>query len=645
MLDISVYKVSTTKTIDLSIIYYYFYAPKNNQYTMRISFILALLFTVAFPTRQADASPAYPKPVQFTQPDGSTITLTLKGDEHAKWAMTTDGYTLMSNAKGYYEYATTDNRGMLKPSGVVAKNSENRSTEDAELLSGISKGLRYSKEQTQMLKSIRSIQNSEATRAFPTTGKRKLICILMGFKDKAFTKTQADFNNLFNQVNYSANGATGSVKDYYLENSYGKFDLTVTVAGPYTASQDMAYYGANDSDEMDVKPEELVKEAVIAADGEVNYANFDNDNDGNVDGVYVIYAGYGEEAGAPADAIWAHAWKIPARTLDGKTISNYSCSAELSGSNGSTMTSIGVICHEFGHVLGAPDYYDTDQATGEEFDGTGNWDLMAGGSWNNNGITPAHHNAFTKVNIYKWATATELSSSALIQMPASITNSNAFYRIPTTTTDEYFLLENKQQLGFDANTPGHGLLIYHVDKNISNHFGDNDINVKAPQLMYPVCASATTNPGTTVSSYGNISSGGCTFPGTTNKKTFSDQTIPSAKSSNGALSGIALTNITENTTTKVVTFSFTKSTTDAEITTASSINCYPSPFSDNLNISSQGPLKSITIYDLTGKIIVYQTATGENIQTVNTSALSNGYYLVKVVDANGIATTIKTVKQ
>lgn len=163
--------------------------------------------------------------------------------------------------------------------------------------------------------------------------------------------------------------------------------------------------------------------------------------------------------------------------------------------------------------------------------------------------------------------------------------------------------------------------------------------------MYPVCASATTNPGTTVSSYGNISSGGCTFPGTTNKKTFSDQTIPSAKSSNGALSGIALTNITENTTTKVVTFSFTKSTTDAEITTASSINCYPSPFSDNLNISSQGPLKSITIYDLTGKIIVYQTATGENIQTVNTSALSNGYYLVKVVDANGIATTIKTVKQ
>ncbi|WP_170830003.1 M6 family metalloprotease domain-containing protein [Williamwhitmania taraxaci] len=617
---------------------------------MRISFILALLFTVAFPTRQADASPAYPKPVQFTQPDGSTITLTLKGDEHAKWAMTTDGYTLMSNAKGYYEYATTDNRGMLKPSGVVAKNSENRSTEDAELLSGISKGLRYSKEQTQMLKSIRSIQNSEATRAFPTTGKRKLICILMGFKDKAFTKTQADFNNLFNQVNYSANGATGSVKDYYLENSYNKFNLTVTVAGPYTASHDMAFYGANDSDDGDVKADTLVVEAVSLANPSINYADYDNDNNDTVDGVYVIYAGYGEEVGAPADAIWAHAWQIPttkpATTYDGKTIKDYSCSAELSGNSGSTMTSIGVICHEFGHVLGAPDYYDTDYEKSDgDFYGTGNWDLMAGGSWNNHGITPAHHNAFTKVNIYKWATATELSSSASIEIPASITNDKAFYRIPTTTTNEYYLLENRQQLGFDAKTPGHGLLIYHVDKDVTKHYNNNDINIKAPQLMYPVCASATTNPGTTVSSYGNISSGGCTFPGTSNKNTFSDQTIPSAKSSNGALSGIALTNITENTLTNVVTFNFTKSTTDVKVITASSINCYPSPFSNNLNISSQGPLKSITIYDLTGKIIVYQTATGENIQTVNTSALSNGYYLVKVVDANGIATTIKTVKQ
>ncbi len=502
------------------------------------------------------ASPAYPKPIRFIQPDGSTITLTLKGDEHTKWASTTDDYTLMSNPKGYYEYATTDSRGNIIPSGIKAKDKEQRQSEDIKLLSKTSKGLRYSKEQVQMLRTIQSIRQKEARRAFPTTGNRKLICILMGFKDKAFTKTQADFNNLFNQVNYSANGATGSVKDYYLENSFNKFNLTVTVAGPYTASQNMAYYGANDSNDNDVKPDVLVTEAVTAADAAVNYADFDNDNDGNVDGVYVIYAGYGEEAGASANAIWAHAWEIPSKTLDGKIISSYSCSAELESNSGSTMTSIGVICHEFGHVLGAPDYYDTNYDTGGQFDGTGDWDLMAGGSWNNNGITPAHHNAYTKVMVYGWANATTLEEGASITMPSSQSNSSAFYRINTTTANEYFLMENRQQTGFNVANPGHGLLIFHVSKDVEAHYSNNDINAKAPQNMYPVCASATSNPGSTAASYGSISSASCPFPGSSNKREYTDASMPSMKSWASANTGKPITNISENTTTGIITFDF-----------------------------------------------------------------------------------------
>jgi len=594
------------------------------------------------------ASPAYPKPIQFTQPNGSTVTITLKGDEHTKWAATTDGYTLMSSATGYYEYAITDSRGFLIPSGVAAKNAEKRTTEDLSLLSGISKGLLFSREQNQMLKSIRAIRRAEAKRAFPTTGNRKLICILMGFKDNAFSKTQADFNNLFNQVNYTTNGATGSVKDFYLENSYSKFNLTVTVAGPYTASQNMAFYGANGSDDMDVKPDTLVTEAVIAADATVNFADFDNDNDGSVDGVYVIYAGYGEEAGAPAEAIWAHAWEIPPTDpltkYDGKIITNYSCSAELEGTSGSTMTAIGVICHEFGHVLGAPDYYDTDYETGGQFDGTGDWDLMAGGSWNNSGITPAHHNAYTKVMVYGWGTATTLVAGSTISMLSSKTNEKAFYRMNTATPDEYFLVENRQKTGFDADVPGHGLLIYHVDKDILDHYNANDINAQAPQMMYPVCASATSDPKSSVTSYGLINSSKCTFPGTSNKNKFSNETIPSAKSANGLRTEVSLTNITENTTTKVVTFT-TSLTTDVETTTASGMICYPSPFNSNLKISSQSPLKSIMIYDMTGKLMIYHEASKETIQTVITEALTSGYYLVKVIDANNNASTIKAVKQ
>ncbi len=521
----------------------------------KIPLLLLLVFCFTY---TSFASTAYPKPIKFTQPDGSIITITLKGDEHTKWAVTSDGYTLLSNSKGYFEYAKSDNRGYLVPSGVIAKETKERTSEDLALLSKISKGLSYSNEQVQMLRTIKAINKSERRKAFPTTGNRKLVCILMGFKDKAFTKTQTDFNNLFNQVNYTVNGATGSVKDYYLENSYGKFNLDVTVAGPYTASQNMSYYGANDASGNDVKPDVLVTEAVTAADAAVNFADFDNDSDGNVDGVYVIYAGYGEEAGAPASTIWAHAWEIDPKTLDGKVITSYSCSAELEGTSGSTMTSIGVICHEFGHVLGAPDYYDTDYDTNGQFEGTGDWDLMAGGSWNNNGVTPAHHNAYTKIYVYGWGTATTLNSGATITMPSSKTDANAFYRINTATANEYFLIENRQQTGFDASVPGHGLLIFHVHKDIVAHYSNNDINAKAPQMMYPVCASATTNPTTSsaASSYGNINSGGCPFPGISIKNSFTDATTPSMKSWLGVATNKPITNIAENTSTGFITFDF-----------------------------------------------------------------------------------------
>lgn len=521
---------------------------------------LLLLFLVFGFLQSNFASPAYPKPIRFTQPDGTSVIIKLQGDEHTKWATTIDGYTLMTNSKGFYEYATTDSRGYLVPSGVVAKNREQRTAADQKVITRLSKGLRYSKEQTQMLRSIRAIKRSEAHKAFPTTGNRKLVCILMGFKDKAFSKTQADFNNLFNQVNYTANGATGSVKDYYLENSYNKFNLDVTVAGPYTAANNMSYYGANDANNNDVKPDVLVTEAVNAADATVDFANFDNDGDGVVDGVYVIYAGYGEEAGAPADAIWAHAWEIaqtdPVTKYDGKTIINYSCSAELEGSSGTTMTAIGVICHEFGHVLGAPDYYDTNYDTGGQYEGTGDWDLMAGGSWNNNGITPAHHNAYTKVMVYGWGTATTIVDGANISIPSSKTDANAFYRINTPTTNEYYLIENRQQTGFDKSIPGHGLLIYHVHKDIDAHYSGNDINASAPQMMYPVCASASSNPGSDATSYGNISSSSCPFPGSANKTSFTDATTPSMKSWSGAATNKPITNITENTSTGVITFDF-----------------------------------------------------------------------------------------
>ncbi|MCX6229989.1 MAG: M6 family metalloprotease domain-containing protein [Bacteroidetes bacterium] len=500
-------------------------------------------------SNRAIAVSAYPYPVEFTQPDGSKIMIKMKGDERVRWAETLDGYSVIFNKTGTYEYAVLDIDNNMIPSGKQAKNEANRSLKEKNYLSSIPKGIHYSATQVQQFKMAWNVYLTEATNVFPTTGNRNLVCILIGFTDVPFTKTNADFNNLFNQINYTVDGATGSVKDFYLENSYNKLNLTITVAGPYTAAHNMAYYGADNGSNHSIRAGELITEAVNAANPTVNFANFDNDNNGSVDGVYVIFAGYGQEAGASTDAIWSHASSIPTLTLDGKTVSKYSCSPEFRGNTGGYITRIGVICHEFGHVLGAPDYYDTDYATNGQYDGTGDWDLMAGGSWNNGGRTPAHHNAYTKTMVYHWATATVLSSAALKTLHNSIDDTASFYRYNTATSNEYFLMENRQQQKFDALIPGHGLLIYHVDGNAMT----GAINAGSHQGMYPVCANAGGNAPTT---YGTINGTGCTFPGSGSKTSFTDVTTPNSKSWANANTNKPITNITEDNTNKTISFAF-----------------------------------------------------------------------------------------
>lgn len=510
------------------------------------SWIVLTVFFFLLPGN-LQAVPAYPGVVDFKQPDNRSLSVRLFGDEFFHWAETVDGYAILFNERGYYEYAAVDALENLVPSGVRANNIAERTLSELNLLSTARKNLKFSPSQVKLLKQISRVYTAEQQKVLPTTGPRKLVCILMEFTDVSFTKTQADFDNLFNQVGYGADGATGSVKDYYLENSWGQLTLDVTVTGPYTAEHDLAYYGGNDAQGNDLRPRDLVTEAVNLADPDVNYADFDNDSDGSVDGVYVIFAGYGEEAGASTDAIWSHAWAITTVTLDGKDISRYSCSPELRGNTGTGLTRIGVISHEFGHVLGAPDFYDTNYSTGGQYSGTGNWDLMAVGSWNNSGATPAHHNAFTKSYYYNWTSMVELTSNQVVTVP-NIEDNQAVYFYSTPSTNEYWLLENRQQTGFDAALPGHGLVIYHVDQNnVDAHDPANDINATHPQYMYPVCAGASTDPSAGVpTSYGVISSGGCPFPGTSSSTEFSDITTPSSIDWSGQLTDKFITNIAES---------------------------------------------------------------------------------------------------
>jgi M6 family metalloprotease-like protein len=525
-------------------------------YTTNFLIRLSLLLVLGLSIQKSFAVPAYPHPVEIQQPDGSKLTIVLKGDESFHWYETPDKYTLLRNEKGIFEYATLNKSKDLVPSGIAAKDVALRTASDKTFLSSTPTNLRYSASQLAIMRQIEEIKITEQERAFPTTGSRKLICILMGFTDLAFTKTQSDFNNLFNQLDYTTDGAVGSVKDFYLENSWNQLTLSVTVAGPYTAANNMAYYGANNGSGYDTNPRVLVTEAVNLANPDVNYADFDNDANGSVDGVYVIYAGYGEEAGASVNAIWAHASSISTVTLDGKTISRYSCSSELRGKTGTGITRIGVICHEFGHVLGAPDYYDTNyNKIGDgDYTGTGSWDLMAGGSWNgaSGGACPAHHNGYTKWHYYNWFSPTLLATTQDVTVDNIEDNIDAYY-YNTATAGELFFIENRQQTGFDAYIPGHGMIIYHVDQNGIAGAG-NQINVTHPQYFYPVCASATTNPSATPSSYGSINSAGCPFPGTSGKTEFTDFSTPHSHDWDGNNTNFPVTNIVE--TTGVITFDF-----------------------------------------------------------------------------------------
>lgn len=540
-----------------------------------IKFLLIISF-ISLGSFALQAVPAFPFPIKYKQPDGSEVTIRLRGDERIHWAETSDGYTLLSNGKNGWEYATKDDSGNLKVSGVLAREAGKRTSEEIKLIKKLSKSLRFSTSQINVLKSAweakygsdkligtgsffnkanNSISTDGKRKVFSPNGTKKLLMILIQYPDVSFKYTRQDFIDLMNTQNYNANGALGSVRDFFMEISYGDFIINTDVAPTiYTADYNMAYYGAPGANSHDIRAADLMKEACDKADDDgVDFTQYDNDGDGSVDGVYIIYAGYGEATSGDVNTIWPHAGGITGKTYDGKTVSKYSCSNELNADG--TLTSIGVICHEFGHVCGAPDYYDTDYEIGGQFQGTSHWDLMDVGLYNGpkSGNRPAHFNPFEKIRA-GWITPVTLTEPASITNMPDIKSIRVVYRINTTTENEYYLLENRQYTGFNASCPGHGLLIYHYSKSI----WDVSANKTAPQGFYAVCANASTSPSTSSNSagYGNINSGGCPFPGTSGITSFTDNTTPTAKSWAGNNTFKPLTVITEDSYLKTISFTY-----------------------------------------------------------------------------------------
>lgn len=488
------------------------------------------------------AVPAYPKPFKVKQADGTYITIQLRGDEFSHLTYTTDGYPLVFNdATGNYDYAQVSN-GLMMPSGIVAREAAMRSASDNAYLqtinlsdigtvieNGAYKMRQAMSEHKNTLKGNgpRKITSADILDCkisdYPTKGNVKALVILVNFSDRKFQDSDAHtvWNNKLNGHNYTEGNATGSVWDFYHQGSNGQYDPDFVLVGPVNVPHTVSYYGGNSySGDNYERVGELVRDATtLAADSlGLDYSQFDTDSDGRVDNVYFIYAGYGEADSYYSNTIWPHSYYYTALTdqypsqledltFNDKKIDRYTMSQELNGQTNSVV-GIGTFTHEFGHVLGFADHYNTVNAyaSGQ----LGEWDLMASGSYNNNQNTPPTLSAFERAQL-GWLEPTQLKASTdtLVNLPC-LSDSNFAYAVSIPDKpNEGFLIENRQLKGWDAYLPGSGILVWHIDLDKDIWQSNTVNNVTTHQRVDIVEADGTAN-----------ADAGDPFPGTKNVTQF-----------------------------------------------------------------------------------------------------------------------------
>jgi len=366
------------------------------------------------------------------------------------------------------------------------------------------------------------VRSIAATRS-PLQGTVRVIVVLVDFADKSFAHTKKQFQDLFFSEGVLS---TGSVKEYYKEVTNGLVNIAGEIVGPYRMPRTLKAYAHGESGTGDAAPNArtLAQDAAKAANSAVNFAQYDNDTDGYVDAFVVLHAGSGaEETGKDSD-IWSHKWVLPdVHDADGTHIYAYLTVPED--------CKLGVCAHELGHLLfGFPDLYDSDYTS----DGIGNWCLMAGGSWNNGGLTPAHPCGWCKAQ-QNWVNTVTLSSNKKSVVIPDVKDSKTIYRLwkEGASGNEYFLAENRTKKKYDQFLPAEGLLIYHIDDAMDSNNNEQHYKVALLQADDKKHLEAGTNGG----------DAGDVWPGTAKKKTFSGSSKPNSKSYGNIKTDVAIRNI------------------------------------------------------------------------------------------------------
>lgn len=430
---------------------------------------IGLIAILSLMVCSAWAIPARRGGIVKTQPDGSQITVYQHGDEHFRW---------MTNAKG--EWLKVDENGFYQ----------------------VTEALSAEEIRTKQMAAPSRVAQAQKV-ATPLNIAPRGLVILVNFTDVAFTTDKAEMDSMLIGKNYTRDysynyggrkyfvTSEGSAWKYFYDSSNGQYSPQFDVVGPVTVSKNMAYYGKNNpSTDFDNAPWTMVKEACQLVDDSVDFSLYDNDKDGYVDFVYVIYAGYGEADGGEENTIWPHSyWLLDAGVtckVDGKCVDLYACGNEMD-SYTNHHTGIGTFCHEFSHVLGLPDLYET---TGYGTHKTiGSWSILDYGPYNNDGNTPPAYSAYEQF-FMGWLTPrlivdpenvvlNELQTSDNALLISTSDEHNLLGNDPKPTT--FYMVENRQQVGWDEYIPGHGMMLTKIQYS-SNTWMDNTVNNNARKM-------------------------------------------------------------------------------------------------------------------------------------------------------------------